>query len=183
MKTAPVSILFERIGRILQNDAHRHGLKPTQWEALRFLARANRFSRNPGALTAYLGMTKGTVSQTLLALQKKELITKSADQKDKRAVKLSLTRQGRKLLETDPLQAIDETLDTDIESGLRQALAKTLLSMLEQRGGRPFGLCRTCIHFRADDSRGQPHFCGLLRESLSPEDSNSICVEQEYSVT
>lgn len=66
-----ILILLERIGRVLQNDGHSEGLKPTQWEALRYFARANRFSRSPSALTAYLGMTKGTVSQTVGALEKR----------------------------------------------------------------------------------------------------------------
>ena len=40
-------VLLERLARVLQNEAHTGGLKPTQWEALRYLARANRFSRTP----------------------------------------------------------------------------------------------------------------------------------------
>ncbi|HIP78057.1 MAG TPA: MarR family transcriptional regulator, partial [Kiloniellaceae bacterium] len=59
-----LGLLLERLARVLQNEAHSEGLKPTQWEALRYLSRANRFSRTPSGVTAYLGMTKGTVSQT-----------------------------------------------------------------------------------------------------------------------
>ena len=35
--------LLERLARLVHNDAHVDGLKPTQWESLRYLARANRF--------------------------------------------------------------------------------------------------------------------------------------------
>ena len=61
--------LMERLSRLVGQTGHAHGMKPAQWDALRYLARANRFSRTPGALTAYLGATKGTVSQTVIALE------------------------------------------------------------------------------------------------------------------
>ena len=51
-----IAALIERIGRLLSTDAHAGGLLPVQWEALRY--RANRFSRTPAALTAYLGLTR-----------------------------------------------------------------------------------------------------------------------------
>jgi len=75
-----IAALIERIGRLLSTDAHAAGLLPVQWEVLRYLRRANRFSRTPAALTAYLGLTKGTVSQTLRALEGRGLVRKRVDQ-------------------------------------------------------------------------------------------------------
>jgi DNA-binding MarR family transcriptional regulator len=63
--------LIERMGRLLRASDHASGLNPAQAEALRYLLRANRFSRTPAALAEYLGSTRGTVSQTLLALEAK----------------------------------------------------------------------------------------------------------------
>ena len=40
-----IAALIERIGRLLSADAHAARLAPVQWEALRYLGRANRFSR------------------------------------------------------------------------------------------------------------------------------------------
>ena len=54
--------LIERLTRLVAADGHSGGLKPVQWAALRYLDNANRFSRTPGALAAYLNSTKGTVS-------------------------------------------------------------------------------------------------------------------------
>ena len=62
---------LERLARIMRAREHEGGLNPAQWEALRYLSRANRFSDSPGALTRYLGATKGTISQTLMALERK----------------------------------------------------------------------------------------------------------------
>ena len=177
-----IAVLLERLSRILQNAAHAEGLKPTQWEALRYLARANRFSRTPSGLTAYLGMTKGTVSQTLNALERKGLVRKKTDPADRRQVGVELTAKARRLLDRDPvdgmMRAVEGLTERD-RSGLQRGLERLLRETLARRGGKPFGLCRSCRHFRANDPAGAPHRCGLLDVALSAEDSELICVEQE----
>lgn len=170
-----LSVLFERLARIVHNDAHSHGLKPTQWEAMRYIARANRFSRTPGALTTYLGMTKGTVSQTLSALEKKGLITKASGSVDKRAVNLALTHDGENLLAQDPLSAFEATFGHD---HIAEALTSGLKTLLSERGGRPFGACKTCAYFQKSAPDGNPSYCELLSEPLSESEGDLICVEQ-----
>ena len=64
-----VSVLLDRIGRMMRGLQFVEGLSPAQWEALRYIARANRYSRNPSALADFLGTSQGTVSHTLIALQ------------------------------------------------------------------------------------------------------------------
>ena len=181
MFSSPV-LLLERLSRLVQNDAHVGGLKPTQWEALRFIARANRFSCRPGALTAYLGMTKGTVSQTLQALERKGLIEKKVAEGDRRGVKLALTKAGETLCAKDPLRDLEASLGNMPESQ-RQALSDSLKAlmkdMLIRRGGRAFGGCKTCCHFQHTHDNGAPFFCGLLNEPLSVNDSEMICAEHE----
>lgn len=67
--------LIERIARLMQAEEQKGPLNPAQWEALRYLAKANRFSRTPAALAEYLGSTRGTVSQTLIALEKRTALS------------------------------------------------------------------------------------------------------------
>ena len=177
-----IAVLLERLARVMQNEAHVGGLKPTQWEALRYLARANRVSRTPSGLTAYLGMTKGTVSQTLNALERKQLIVKEADPADRRQVRIDLTPKGLRLLEQDPIDAMLRSaskLSGEERRGLAQSLESLLKETLSWRGGRPFGACRTCRFFKARAPGGAPHYCGLLDVALSADDSQRICVEQE----
>ena len=57
-------------------------LQPVHIEALSYLDRANRYSNTPQALAEYLHSTKGTVSQSLLLLYRRGLITRKADRKD-----------------------------------------------------------------------------------------------------
>ncbi len=177
-----IPVLLERLSRILQNEAHAGGLKPTQWEALRYLARANRFSRSPTAVTAYLGVTKGTVSQTLNALERKGLIRKQADPGDRRNVTIEVTCAGRNVLARDPVEAILTSaarLSAAERRALSAALEKLLTEALRRRGGRTFGVCRSCRFFQMRAKGGAPHRCALLEVPLSGEDSERICVEQE----
>ena len=53
---------LERLARLMRSASQTQGLNAAQWEALRYLSRANSFSNSPGALTRYLGATKGTIS-------------------------------------------------------------------------------------------------------------------------
>ncbi len=177
-----ITTLLERLSRVLQNESHAEGLKPTQWEALRYLERANRFSRTPSGLTAYLGMTKGTVSQTLNALERKDLIRKTLDKADRRQVRIDLTAKGKGLLKRDPLAAVASAvsaLKTSHRSGLNSGLEALLTESLRQRGGRPFGACHTCRYHEANAPDGAPHRCSLLDVTLSADDSTLICFEHE----
>ncbi|MEM7123896.1 MAG: MarR family transcriptional regulator [Pseudomonadota bacterium] len=179
-----IAQILDRLSRVLQNEGHAEGLKPAQWEALRYLSRANRFSRTPSALTAYLGITKGTVSQSLNALERKGLIKKTADPGDRRQVRMDLTAKGTRLLARDPLTATTEAASS-LSAAERQAVATGLEELLRrillERDGRAFGVCRTCRYFRKNDPNGAPHRCDLLDEKLSANDSERICLEQELA--
>lgn len=177
-RASNVTLLLERLSRVITNHAHRDGLKPTQWEALRYLERANRFSRNPSALTAYLGMTKGTVSQTLTALERKGLITKQPVPADRRNVTIELTGAARKLLKTDPLLTIDRVVSGSTDQSLEESLRQLLSNTLQIREQQAFGACRTCRYFQQNAEGGNPHRCDLLDEPLKDSDSELICAEQ-----
>src|SRR5690242_3540631 len=102
---------LERLARLMRGAEFGDGLNPAQWEALRFLARANRFSNSPGALTRYLGATKGTISQTVKALERKKLIEKSERPGEKRSVVIRLTPAGTQLVGRDPWSQLAESLE------------------------------------------------------------------------
>ncbi len=100
--------LLDRMGRIVHGLQFALGLNPAQWEALRFLARANRYSRSPTALAEFLGTTKGTASQTLIALESKGVVKRTRRASDRRSVELEVTPLGLELIEKDPLAPVIE---------------------------------------------------------------------------
>jgi DNA-binding MarR family transcriptional regulator len=178
--------LIDRLERLARSGEAEAGLNPAQWEALRFLARANRFSRNPAALATYLGSTRGTVSQTLIALQAKGFITREPNARDKRSLDLTLTKQAEEILTKDPLLAMAQDI-AEATGSASAALVSSLQAMLmlaiQRNGGRAFGACHTCRHFQKHHvvSATTPHHCGLLNEPLSAADAHCICVEQELA--
>ena len=122
--------LIERLGRLLRAGDHAAGLNPAQAEALRYLARANRFSRTPASLAVYLGSTRGTVSQTLMALEAKGLLTRAKSSADARARCIRLTAVGRRTYRR--LWAESEGFRLRLAAVLTDAEQMRLLDMLDR---------------------------------------------------
>lgn len=176
--------LIDRLDRLARSGEASDGLNPAQWEALRYVARANRFSRTPAALAEYLGSTRGTVSQTLIALEDKGHLTRQPSERDRRSVVLALTPRGEDTLRGDPILSLAADLATSDREALDklvEALRRTLHALVTRNAGRAFGACYTCRYFRKGGGSGQsiPHHCALLDEPLSEADSRAICVEQQ----
>lgn len=175
--------LLERIGRLLRSVRHRNErLNPAQWEALRYLGRANRYSRTPTALTYYLSATKGTVSQTVIALERKGLLRRATDPRDRRGVRLGLTARGRASLENDPMVDLLDAVDSELLGRLETGLSDLLAHLQHRNQHRPFGQCDTCRFFRrgaAIGEAGGPNRCGLTLEPLADFEAEQICAEHE----
>lgn len=175
--------LIERLSRLLRSQDHGAGLNPAQWEALRYLERANRFSNSPLAVARYLCATKGTVSQTLNALQRKRLIAKAPRLGARRGVALVLTPEGQALLARAPARRVEEAAG-GLTPKARKRLLKNLSSLLSQEVRRShspsFGECRTCRFFRErgrEDHAEGPHLCLLFDQPISAAQSRLICIE------
>jgi len=171
---------LERLARLGEDDP----LNAAQWEALRYLARANRFSRTPALLADYLGSTRGTVSRTLAALEAKGYVARVPSARDGRSVELALTKLAEEALKRDPLLALAEDIERATGEGaavLADALRRTLRHAIARNGGRAFEACFSCRHFRAGvhASPHTPHHCALLDEPLSEADGNAICAESD----
>ncbi|HWP01663.1 MAG TPA: MarR family winged helix-turn-helix transcriptional regulator [Methylococcus sp.] len=185
METDLVYDYLERISNLIRMDARRSGtlkgLQPVQLEALHYLTSCNRYSDTPVAVAEYLGLTKGTVSQTLGVLESNGLIVKKADTRDRRVVHLSLTEAGRRLIaEAIPPKTLRAALAMLPESerpAVVAALNKILMAMQSANQLKTFGVCKTCRHHRvlADGAR----HCALTGEQLFEEDIGKICREHQ----
>ncbi len=178
-----VADLIERLGRLARLRRHADRLNAAQWDALRFLARANRYSRSPGAIGTFLATTKGTASQTVSVLCRKKLIDRTIDPRDRRRVRLEILARGREVLAGGPVHDLAAAA-SEMAPPERSALAAALnglLGCLQRRNDRQsFGLCGTCRFFRrgdALDSPAGPHRCGLTLEPLNDAETGQICAE------
>lgn len=182
---ADIALPLERLARITRAAEHDGALNPAQWETLRFLSRANRFSNSPTALTRYLGATKGTVSQTVMALERKGHIAKAGRGGQSRSISLTLTPKGEAMLALDPWARLAQTL-SGLGGKTRRRLARGLNEVLAAelvRSDLPnFGSCDSCRFYRekgrTDEARG-PHLCMLLEQPLTQAESRQLCAFTE----
>ncbi|NMF91594.1 MarR family winged helix-turn-helix transcriptional regulator [Aromatoleum petrolei] len=175
--------LLHCLARALQGEVRQRaverGLLPVHGQVLGFLRAANRYSNTLQVLAEYLGQTKGTVSQTVQLLERKGLVRRDVDARDRRVTRLSLTDAGRRLIaeiETDGAwTAALGALDAGETADATRVLTNLLRQWQGARGGATFGVCRSCAHFRIE---GAAAFrCGLTGEVLSEFDSGQICRE------
>ena len=173
--------LIDRLERLTRSGDS--DLNPAQWEALRFLSRANRFSRTPAALADYLTSTRGTVSQTLIALEQKGYVERRPSVRDGRSIDVFLTDNGSTALKQDPLILLARDVEWSAGKQITEfveLLRASLKAAIDRNNGKAFGVCHTCRHFQRDGigTAKTPHRCALLDEPLSHADSLAICSEQ-----
>ncbi len=171
--------LIDRIARLSAADEWSDDINPTQWVAMSYLARANRFSRAPSQVAEFMAATRGTVSQTLKALARKGLISENRSAVDKRWISYSITQEGTAVLNRKTV--IDEAaanLDDTTARRLADGLEALLRQALAGRGKRAFGMCASCRHHKQQAAAG---YCMLLQEQLTPADDEKICHEHEQA--
>lgn len=178
--------LIERLGNLVRADVravcHASGVRPVQLEALHYLTQCNRYSDTPQAVAEYLGLTKGTVSQTLKVLEEKGLLKKRSDPGDKRVVHLTPTASGRRLVErvvpSDLLAMGVGRLSKSEQQATGEALRLLLRSVQKANSLRTFAPCHSCrFNQKIDDG----YLCELTQEALTADDVVLICREHQYS--
>lgn len=186
MPMSQLPLLLERLAALFQQmvreEALRHGLQPVHLQILAYLARANRYSTLPIAIAEYLGITRGTVSQSLALLERKGLVAKAPDDQDARRVQLRLTPAGEALLEGGWSERLESALTAmGVErAALESELRALLVGLQRSNGQRPFGICRHCAHFLEGAGGAR---CGLTGEPLAEAQTGKLCREWTAPVT
>lgn len=173
--------LVERLGNLMRTELRKAGgeesLHPVHLQALLYLARANRYSNTPQALTDYLGLTKGTVSQTLLLLDRRGLIERFEDEIDRRVVRLRLSSAGEQFLaESQPTLAWQNATRNISPNRIRNAtsaLREALATLQEDNEGAVFGACGTCTWCQKLSQR--VYRCGRMGDRLSGPETRKLC--------
>ena len=176
-----IAELVLHLGRMASGEGLVKGLTPVQWTALRYFARANRFSRTPSAFAAFHGTTRGTASQTIKNLETQGYLTRMRSEADGRSSRLVLTDKARAILVNDLFEALVRTVDA-LPHGVRGHFTNTLQRILGQvareRGKPHFGTCASCKHLEGDGCwEGQvPYACGFASGPLLLEELDELCI-------
>jgi MarR family transcriptional regulator, negative regulator of the multidrug operon emrRAB len=180
--------LLGQLARIVWFEGTRHGLRDREWMALRFLSRANRFSRTPSALASYVGTTRGTASVLVDELERLGYLERKRSAEDKRSVKLSLTPKGRKILLRDPvtvlvdaIAALDDEDNTRFRDTLRHVLDRSDVAEQKQHTD----VCKHCIFLREDratiESKAPGEFtCRRFRAAIAGDEIDLLCTSFEH---
>lgn len=174
--------LIERISTLLRAEQRKKysalGLQPVHVQTLDYLASCNKFSDTPAALTDYLGLTKGTVSQTLQVLVRKGFIEKKQDNADKRIVHLRVLPAGEELLQSitpfDVFIKAEEAIANKQFDSISAALYEALVALQSVNSSNSFGQCKNCITFSEENDH---YFCLLMQQPLDQADIEKICRE------
>ena len=183
MNSSQMYEYVERLSNLMRTSVRKagltRGLQPIQMEALHYLSRCNHYSNTPVAVAEFLGLTKGTVSQTLGVLEADGLLEKRTDIKDRRVVHLTLTAAGESVVKdcippTELTQALSQLGDG--EAALIGNALESLLHALQRANGlKSFGACHQCRHHEIATTGIRS--CGLTQEALSETDMDKICRE------
>jgi DNA-binding MarR family transcriptional regulator len=113
-----IAELIAQLWVAMASRAMSQGMKPAQWNALRYLAQANESARHVGAFAEFNRTTPSSASQTMTALVNRGLVVKKKGGGDSRQRMLALTAEGRRFLKEDPLAELANTIATLSEDQL-----------------------------------------------------------------
>jgi DNA-binding MarR family transcriptional regulator len=180
---------FERIALVLRADlwaaAGDNGLNPTQAQVLALLsARAAGLRAKDIAL--HLAVSAASIADTLAALERKALVTRTTDPDDARAVQVRATPEGigmgRIIADAGSkvAQAI-ATLPPSTQADLLLAQI-AVIRQLQLAGAIPVQrMCVSCSHFRprAHPGEAKPHHCAFVNAAFGDRDLRLDCGDHE----
>jgi DNA-binding MarR family transcriptional regulator len=172
-----VAELALQLGRAAYGEIPAQDLTPAQWMALRFFARANRFSRTVSAFAEFHATTRGTASQTVKSLVERGYLTRTRSDRDGRSATFDLTEKSRRKLDVDPFEAVVRAalkLSPAQRDRTASGLRRILQSLAVERDRPALGMCTLCGHLSGGGQNG--FHCRLMRESLAARELNQLCV-------
>jgi DNA-binding MarR family transcriptional regulator len=175
--------ISQAIALLLRDKGQRHGLSPTQVQALLFLAYARPNARTIGGLAERLGCTSATASGVADALERKGLVIREPWPQNRRTVMLRLTANGAAMAAT-----VDNGLE-ELETVVRELSEAELAALLRAARHIEWGLaehgwikmyesCWKCHMFRPDEhpnDPSRPHHCAFMDVPVQDADTYTEC--------
>ena len=136
MSDRGLSLLLEQVVRSIYDKSGPDELHAAQWAALRFFALAGKLNRSVAGLAKFLGVTKGPASRTTNRLVKRGYLFSETSEHDKRVTLFTLTEEGRRMLENDPIMRLADAisrLDEASKESLAESLEAIYRALIEQQ--------------------------------------------------
>ncbi len=178
-----VFAIIERMAALIRSEERKRctelKMQMVHFQVLEYLSCCNKYSDTPAAIANYLGMTRGTISQTLNILEKREFIEKNQDTQDKRVFHIQLLPNGLSTLKkAKPTNLFKKAAiileDNSSNSDGKEEFFEALTALQKSNNSYSFGVCQTCQNFTR---KSKGFFCELTQEDLSNNDSEKICQE------
>ncbi len=127
--------ILEKISQISFSMGFSGGLRPAQWNALRYFGKSEDSVRTVGHFARYNMTTPSSASQTINALVTRGILERVPVSGNRRTYRIDLTETGRELLANDPIHHLIEAI-AEMPEGRRFDFAEhlefLLLRMLER---------------------------------------------------
>ncbi len=132
-----ISRIARRLDRARRGAFAAHGLEPWEFDVLAALRRAGKpYERTPSELVAETLSTSGTMTNRLVRLEGRGLITRNRDPNDRRSARVRLTPAGRSAAEATitTLAGHERDLLASLSAAQRDDLAALLRTLLVALG-------------------------------------------------
>jgi DNA-binding MarR family transcriptional regulator len=181
---------LDRIGAVLRAErwdaAEGLDISPTQIDTLAFVIGRGDKGVRLRAVAEHLGVTQPTATDSVAALVRKGLLTKTPDPDDGRAVALRPTAAGREIsreadLAESAIERALSSLPAEEQQTLLHLVIKTIRALQDAKAIAPQRLCVTCRHFRpfVHEDAALPHHCALVDAPFGGRHLRLDCPEQE----
>lgn len=177
---------LERVSSVLRADqwlvAQAAGINPTQLSVLTYLAGRGRAAIKVKDISSHLGVSQPTVTDCLVALERKLFAVKAPSTSDSRALSVKITVKGRSALKTviatsTRTETALSGLSPSEQASLLLLIVKLIRSMQMSGAIAPQRMCVSCSHFRPNHHPGaeQPHRCAFVNAAFGNWDIRVDC--------
>lgn len=161
------------------------GLNPTQLSILELLeGRPDGMSVKD--IAAHLGVSQPTATDSIIALERKGLLTKTSSPSDRRAVNVALTGDGLSALRKDSAPpSVAEQAVAALAAGEQEDMLLMLVKMirhLQEIDAIPIQrMCVSCRYFApfAHTDAARPHHCNFVNAAFGQPDIRIDCRDHE----
>jgi DNA-binding MarR family transcriptional regulator len=183
IKKTAIFDLIKRMAVLIRSEERKKctklKLQLVHFQVLEYLSLCNKYSDTSAAIANYLGITRGTVSQSIMILEKKNLLKKNQDNVDNRVFHLTLLPNGLSTLQKAKPIVLFKKASIILKKNtnmirVEEIFIETLTALQKVNNSHSFGVCQTCKNFTRQPTY---FFCELTQEKLTKNDSYKICQE------